>query len=57
MVINAADRTSTRLRVDFTGIYMLKYKVSDRVKENNIVKQVIVLIMKDLGVDIGPSHP
>jgi transcriptional regulator len=58
MVINAADRTSTRLRADFTRIYnTLKYKVPDRVKGNNIVEPVIVLIMKDGDVDIGPSHP
>jgi transcriptional regulator len=58
MVINAADRTSTRLRADFTRIYnTLKYKVPDRVKGNNIVEPVIVLMRKDGGVDVDPGHP
>ncbi len=58
MVINVADRISTRLRAYLTRIYnMLQYKVPGRVKGNNIVKPIIVLIMEGGGVDIGPSHP
>jgi transcriptional regulator len=57
MVIDAADKTSVRLGADFTRIYnLLKYKVPDRVKGNNIIKPVTILIMKDGDVDIGPRH-
>jgi len=53
-----ADGASAKLRAYLTWIYyMLKYKVTDRVKGNNIVKPIIVFMMKGGGVDIGPSHP